>query len=109
MKLLQKDLIRISSKTNGRCFYCNRPAEAIDHFQPRSKYQGSVDQRFGIDIDDDENLFPSCNRCNAQKNNKSPAAFLGNWFIALSRSMRANARIGLGGGKSEMEAILEIV
>ena len=98
MNIKQKDLIRVVSKTNGRCFYCNKIGEEIDHFI--SKYYwwlwklsdypanlGSVDQI--------KNLFLSCMPCNRSKKNQCPEDFIGNPVKAWSRYTRANFRVGL--------------
>jgi hypothetical protein len=100
--LPRKIVILVSGKTNSRCFYCNRPAEVIDHFISLAKHdEWSLLER--LDPNHPENLVPACRDCNARKSDKCPEDFMGNSFLAWSRSMRANARIGYGGGKSELE------
>lgn len=89
---------KILSKTNGHCFYCNQKLRAnfhIDHFISKYRWKdwglsdhlGSVDQL--------ENLFPACPRCNMKKGAQDPEDFMGNSFLAHYRTARANFRVGL--------------
>jgi hypothetical protein len=88
---------RISAKTNGRCFYCNLPAEEIDHFVPRKLWNvyGLDDGTYPYSLNGVENLFPTCRTCNSKKRAKAPEDFIGNSFTAWSRYNRANKRIGI--------------
>jgi len=36
-KISRKDVFIVASRTNGKCFYCNKPAECIDHFISKVK------------------------------------------------------------------------
>jgi 5-methylcytosine-specific restriction endonuclease McrA len=90
----QKDLIKISQKSNGRCFYCNtQDAEEVDHFFPK-KLHADWELENYTDNDDLENLFLSCVPCNRKKRDKHPEDFLGS-FKAWSRAYRANYRVGI--------------
>lgn len=83
-------LIQVLHKTNGRCFYCNKNAEAVDHFYPQILFRGLSSHYWnGV-----ENLVPSCKSCNSSKGKKLPEDFLGTWR-AYSRQHRANIRIGI--------------
>lgn len=94
MKLKNKDLILIFKKTNGRCFYCNKWGEEIDHFISRQKH---IDWglKKDIDINDLENLFLACSKCNHKKRDKTPEDFIGNSYICWNRHDKANLRVGL--------------
>ena len=97
MKLKQKDFIKVIAKTNGRCFYCNKPAEEIDHFISKEKWKDweldTTPLKGGLDKL--ENLFPICIKCNRRKSDKCPEDFIGNSFIAWSRYTKCNFRSGL--------------
>lgn len=88
----------VARKTNGRCFYCNKPAEEIDHFI--SKYWWTIWNLSGCSVDNNsvdktENLVPSCRKCNRQKKNMTPEKFIGNDYTAWDRYERSNQRVGL--------------
>lgn len=88
----QKVLIKISAKTNGRCFYCNEWGEEVEHFVSRKKHE-----EWELSGEDKiENLFLSCQSCNAKKGSKCPEDFIGNSWKAWSRYFRANHRVGVG-------------
>lgn len=100
----QYKIIKISQKTNGRCFYCNSSeAFEIDHFTCRKEYDEYIEdiKRLGLfeesrkDIYDLENLFLCCSKCNKKKGNKYAGDFMGGYTIAWSRYYRSNRRIGL--------------
>lgn len=97
MKISQKDLIKISQKTNGRCFYCNKSGEVIDHFISKKKWQEweLEDTPLKGRLNNIENLFLACEKCNHIKKDKCPEDFIGNPFKAHSRYSRANKRIGI--------------
>lgn len=86
----------VFAKTNGRCFYCNRPAEHIDHFISRCKWKIWDLTRFlNKSVDNLSNLFPACARCNLRKGFKDPEDFMGNSYKLWARYNRANRRVGL--------------
>ncbi len=93
MKISQKDLLKISCKTNGRCFYCNDFGEVVDHFMPKkivlenTPWLGSGDEL--------ENLFLACSDCNQRKGAQSPEDFTKKGFLVWGRYIRTNRRIGL--------------
>lgn len=104
MNILQKDLIRISQKTNGRCFYCNTSdATEVDHFVSKKKWEewklNDVYIDYGIEIykscDNIRNLFLACKKCNSSKNAKCPEDFIGNSYKAWDRYEKANKRVGI--------------
>lgn len=97
MFISQKDFIKISQKTNGRCFYCNRDGEVVDHFVSKSKWNEWDLSRWmkKKTVNDLENLFLACVWCNSSKNNKCPEDFIGNSFYCWEKYKRANARIRL--------------
>lgn len=105
MKYPSKKVFLISAKTNGRCFYCNKCAEVIDHFISRKKWEEWELNKYVGNTDHEENLFPACFSCNSSKRDKCPEDFMKSAFTAWSRYMRANKRIGIGGGKGELDAI----
>ena len=89
----QKKLIKISQKTNGRCFYCNRDGEHIDHFVSKKKWiEWDLTKRLGS-VNNVTNLFLSCAKCNHSKSDKCPEDFIGNSFKCWDRYDRANKRI----------------
>jgi 5-methylcytosine-specific restriction endonuclease McrA len=98
MKIPQRDLLKISQKTNGRCFYCNsRGTSEVDHFISKKKWkEWKLDdspikgQLYNLD-----NLFLSCQKCNRSKKDKCPENFMGSSHKAWSRYFRANHRIGI--------------
>lgn len=94
MTISQKDFILVISKTNGRCFYCNRPAEQIDHFVSKFMWkEWNLDEPLGS-ADQLQNLFPACRLCNVRKSNKCPEDFMVG-VDAWDRYTRANFRVGL--------------
>ena len=76
----QNKLLRAFRKTNGKCFYCGKNGEVIDHFLPKKLWSdwelnaciGSVDQ--------DENLILACRKCNGSKGSKHPYDFIGDKY-----------------------------
>jgi 5-methylcytosine-specific restriction endonuclease McrA len=104
-QISQKLLLKIAQKTNGRCFYCNRPAEEVDHFTSKHKWQewklDEIDDLKGDNgLDGIANLFLSCKKCNLTKHTHCPEDFMWKYFKlnshqCWSRNMRANRRIGL--------------
>lgn len=95
MNINQANTIKVFSKTNGRCFYCNKIGEEIDHFISRAKWAEWDLNSYVGSVNDIENLFLSCKKCNRTKSDKCPEDFIGNSFIAWNRNARANRRIGI--------------
>ena|SRR3990167_9905616 len=97
MFISQKSFLLISAKTNGRCFYCNKWGEVVDHFISRKKWaEWCLDDVFGnSSVNELKNLFIACNKCNASKSDKDPEDFMGNSFKAYDRTERANRRVGI--------------
>lgn len=97
----QNKLIKISQKTNGRCFYCNRDGEQIDHFISKNKWKIWCLSKYSGSVDDIRNLFLACRKCNASKSDKCPEDFMQNKkysehrnsIICWDRYERANKRI----------------
>jgi len=65
-------------KYNGHCAYCGREMEykemQVDHLFPKarahfwnSEYMKKIEGLNGKDVDDFQNLMPSCRRCNHYK------------------------------------------
>ena len=93
----QKKLIKISQKTNGRCFYCNKTGEVVDHFISKQKWIDWDLENTPLKgkLNKSENLFLACQKCNAQKRDECPENFIGNGYKAWNRYDRANKRIKL--------------
>lgn len=53
---------RILRRDGGKCRYCGRPADEVDHVVPIAR-GGS---------DDDSNLVAACGKCNREKHAKTP-------------------------------------
>jgi 5-methylcytosine-specific restriction endonuclease McrA len=62
-------------RDGGRCQYCGRPAENIDHVVPRSR---GGEHRW-------ENVVAACRRCNSSKDDR----LLGETTLTLAREPRA--------------------
>lgn len=93
----QQTLLTISRKTNGRCFYCNNIGEVIDHFISKQKW---IDWELEATplkgkLNNLENLFLACKKCNSHKKSKCPEDFIGNSFKCWDRYLRTNKRIGI--------------
>jgi len=86
-------------KTNGRCFYCNKPADVVDHFIPKKLWREWVLENVLGKVDQIGNLFPSCCSCNSSKGGRPVEDFAEKLGISgaqiHNRSTRANQRIGL--------------
>lgn len=69
---------RIHQKFNGRCAYCGRMIEykqmQVDHYYPQCKARFYA-RRFKIDVHAEENLMPTCRRCNHYKRAATPNQF----------------------------------
>lgn len=95
-KISQKKLLKITQKTNGRCFYCNRDGEAIDHFLSKKYWEKeNLNELLGDCRDNVENLFIACTRCNTIKNCKKPEDFFEKKDRICDRFKRANKRVGI--------------
>ncbi len=98
MEITQAKVIRISQKTNGRCFYCNsKKAVEVDHFISKSKWKEWDLEGTPLkgELNTIKNLFLACAECNRSKHNKCPEDFFGNSYKIWNRYYRANKRIGL--------------
>lgn len=103
-----KDFIKVCLKTNGKCFYCNKSAEAIDHFTSIKQWEqeyGMERESYDNAVDNIDNLVLCCNTCNSQKGAKDPGKFMKNDFVAMDRMDRANRRIGLLNGPTWRQII----
>lgn len=92
-----KDLVKIIIKTNGRCFYCNKMGDQIDHFISKKKWSDwNLESTilYG-ELNNVKNLFLACKNCNISKKDMCPEDFIGNSYIAWNRYQRANKRIGI--------------
>lgn len=69
---------RVHKKFDGHCAYCGKILEykqmQIDHFYPQCKEKFYA-RRFKIDVHAEENLMPTCRRCNHYKRASSPGRF----------------------------------
>jgi 5-methylcytosine-specific restriction endonuclease McrA len=69
---------RVHQKFSGHCAYCGRPIEykqmQVDHYYPQCKEKFYL-RRFGIDVHNEENLMPTCRRCNHYKRARTPKQF----------------------------------
>jgi hypothetical protein len=78
MALSKKVRERVHEKFAGRCAYCGRELPykemQVDHYYPRCKEKFYA-RRFKIDVHAEENLMPTCRRCNHYKRAASPGQF----------------------------------
>lgn len=69
---------RVYHKFEGRCAYCGKAIEykqmQVDHYYPQCKAR-FYSRRFGIDVHAEENLMPTCRRCNHYKRAATPKQF----------------------------------
>ena len=69
---------RVYNKFEGHCAYCGKAIEyrqmQVDHYYPQCKSRFYA-RRFQIDVHAEENLMPTCRRCNHYKRAASPADF----------------------------------
>jgi 5-methylcytosine-specific restriction endonuclease McrA len=69
---------RVYNKYEGRCAYCGKVLEykqmQVDHYYPQCK-ERFYSRRFGIDVHAEENLMPTCRRCNHYKRSATPKQF----------------------------------
>lgn len=69
---------RVHQKFGGRCAYCGSlilyKDMQIDHYLPQCK-EKFYSRRFKKDVHAEENLMPSCRRCNHYKRARTPKQF----------------------------------
>ncbi len=69
---------RVYNKFCGRCAYCGTAIEIInmqvDHYLPRCREKFYAN-RCKKDVHSEENLMPSCQRCNHYKRGRTPKQF----------------------------------
>src|SRR5690349_340556 len=69
---------RVHQKFGGRCAYCGRSIEygqmQVDHFLPQCR-EKFYSRRCKKDVHAEENLMPSCRRCNHYKRARTPKQF----------------------------------
>ncbi len=65
MMFSTKRLFKIFKEKGHKCWYCGKDAVTLDHYIPKIK-GGS---------NEDENLFPSCRKCNLRKLHRSLETF----------------------------------
>lgn len=69
---------RIYRKFEGRCAYCGSAIEyrqmQVDHYYPQCKEKFYA-RRCKIDVHAEENLMPTCRRCNHYKRARTPKQF----------------------------------
>ena len=68
---------RVYKKFDGRCAYCGREIEykgmQVDHFYPQSRERYYAARK--INVHAEENLMPTCRRCNHYKRAATPNQF----------------------------------
>lgn len=76
------DRIKIHNKFGGKCSYCGKQVEfkemQVDHMMPKIAYEvGLYGKRlqWNHNLNDFENLMPSCRRCNHYKSDYSLEEF----------------------------------
>ena len=96
-KLNQEDLFKIAGKTRGRCFYCNKFANAVDHFISQRKWKQWLLESTPLKgrLHHAENLVIGCTSCNSSKGSKPPEDFMGDPYRAWQRLQRCNYNVGL--------------
>ena len=69
---------RVYNKFEGRCAYCGKPIEykqmQVDHYYPKCKAKFYA-RRCKIDVHAEDNLMPTCRRCNHYKRAATPKPF----------------------------------
>ena len=69
---------RVYVKFGGHCAYCGRPIEMkqmqVDHYLPQCKEKFYL-RRCKKDVHAEENLMPTCRRCNHYKRARTPKQF----------------------------------
>lgn len=69
---------KVFNKYEGHCAYCGKTMTykemQVDHYYPQCKARFYA-RRFKIDVHAEENLMPTCRRCNHYKRAASPVAF----------------------------------
>ena len=81
MSISKEKRKQVYNKYEGRCAYCGMPIEykdmQVDHFIPKDKEKLIIVGKYPniTNIDDIENLMPSCRMCNHYKRAHSLAVF----------------------------------
>ena len=69
---------KVFNKFDGHCAYCGKEMEykqmQVDHYYPQCKAR-FYQRRCKIDVHAEENLMPTCRRCNHYKRAASPGQF----------------------------------
>lgn len=69
---------KVFQKFDGHCAYCGKKMEykqmQVDHYYPQCKAR-FYERRCKIDVHAEENLMPTCRRCNHYKRAASPGQF----------------------------------
>ena len=81
-------IFKIASKTNSRCFYCNKQAQVVEHFIPKRYLREN-----NVDTNLFWNLLPACVPCNAHKSGKYPDDFYHSYKM-WDRLDRINKKFG---------------
>lgn len=100
----KEDRQRVKDKTNGKCYYCGCNLSKrwhVDHIFPKNKshwigsepmmrpiLEKGASHAIDFDIDDFENLAPSCPRCNNWKHSSDLEQFrdqISNLVVGLQR------------------------
>jgi 5-methylcytosine-specific restriction endonuclease McrA len=72
-------LLHVRSLFGGRCAYCPKKADTIDHFMPICL---GGPHRVG-------NLLPACRSCNVKKSGVHPSAWLKNKAVSMRKLRKA--------------------
>lgn len=69
---------RVYAKLEGHCAYCGRSIEIkemqVDHYLPQCRERFYI-KRCKVDVHAEENLMPTCRRCNHYKRARTPKQF----------------------------------
>jgi predicted RNA-binding Zn-ribbon protein involved in translation (DUF1610 family) len=69
---------RVHQKFGGHCAYCGTEIPykemQVDHYYPQCK-ERFYQRRFGINVHAEDNLMPTCRRCNHYKRARTPKQF----------------------------------
>ena len=69
--MTKKQRLEIYNKFNGHCAYCGKKIEykdmQVDHFIPQRRAKRGRNKLSVEEIEDPNNLYPSCRRCNHYK------------------------------------------
>lgn len=69
-QIYKRRRLQVLSSSNYTCFYCNGPANQVDHVIPIAK-DNSLQNAINID-----NMVAACADCNRRKSSRSIGAFL---------------------------------